>query len=86
MEPFISHITERYSLYIQRHALPSLPEYAVCAKVPGEKPKDIQIRTLQEENERLKNIISNLKDNREAIERKKKSLIVRVKCKGRKRR
>ena len=86
LEPFISHITERYSLYIQRHALPSLPEYAVCAKVPGEKPKDIQIRTLQEENERLKNIISNLKDNREAIERKKKSLIVRVKCKGRKRR
>ncbi|MBR1518856.1 MAG: hypothetical protein IJ624_05090 [Prevotella sp.] len=86
VEPFISHITERYSLYIQRHALPSLPESAVCVKVPGEKLKDVQIKALQEENEQLKNAISNLKDNRDIIERKRKSLNVRVKCKSRKRR
>ena len=86
LEPFISHITERYSLYIQRHALPSLPEDAVCVKAPSEKPKDIQIRTLQEDNIRLNTTISKLKDNKMAFERFRKSLKVIVKCKNQKRR
>ena len=68
LEPFISHITERYSLYIQRHAMPSLPEDAVCVRQAGEKTKDLQIKTLQEENERLKTSICNLKENKAFFE------------------
>ena len=81
LEPFISHITERYSLYIQRHAMPSLPEDAVCVRQTGEKVKDVQIRTLQEEIERLSVAVSNLKENNAQIEGVKKHLKIRVKCK-----
>lgn len=88
LEPFISHITERYSLYIQRHAMPSLPEDAVCVRQAGEKQRDIRIQTLQEENDRLKSTICNLKENKAIIERGKKCIRVSVKCKklGRKKR
>lgn len=88
LEPFISHITERYSLYIQRHAMPSLPENAVCVRQAGEKPKDLQIKNLQEENERLITTICNLKENKVQIERSRKCLRIRVKSKkgGRKKR
>lgn len=68
LEPFISHITERFSLYIQRHAMPSLPEDAVCVRQTGEKVKDVQIRTLQEEIERLSVAVRNLKENNAQIE------------------
>lgn len=81
LEPFISHITERYSLYIQRHAMPSLPEDAVCVRQKGEKVKDVQIRTLQEEIERLSVAVRNLKENNAQIEGVKKRLKIRVKCK-----
>lgn len=81
LEPFISHITERFSLYIQRHAMPSLPEDAVCVRLAGEKPKDLQIKNLQEENERLNAVICNLKENKAIIERCRKCLRVSVKCK-----
>lgn len=81
LEPFISHITERYSLYIQRHAMPSIPEDAVCVRQAAEKPKDLQIKNLQEENEHLNAVISNLKENNAIIERVRKSLRVSVKCK-----
>lgn len=86
LEPFISHVTERYSLYMHRHALPSLPEDAVCVKAAGEKAKDIQIRTLQEENDRLNATICNLKVNKVIVESCKKRYNIKVKCKGRKRR
>ena len=81
LEPFISHITERFSLYIQRHAMPSLPEDAVCVRQAGEKPKELQIKNLQEENERLNAVICNLKENKAIIERGKKCLRVCVKFK-----
>lgn len=81
LEPFISHITERFSLYIQRHAMPSLPEDAVCVRQTGEKVKDVQIRTLQEEIERLSVAVRNLKENNAQIEGVKKRLKIRVKCK-----
>lgn len=81
LEPFISHITERFSLYIQRHAMPSLPEDAVCVRQAGEKPKDLQIKNLQEENERLNTVICNLKENKAIIERSRKCLSISVKCK-----
>lgn len=86
LEPFISHITERYSLYIQRHAMPSLPEDAVCVRQVGEKQKDLQIKNLQEENEQLKTSICNLKENKAMFEHHRKSLKIRVKYNGRKKR
>lgn len=79
LEPFISHITERYALYIHRHAMPSLPEDAVSIRQAGEKPRDLQIKTLQEENERLKTAICNLKENKVQIERIKKCLRISFK-------
>lgn len=81
LEPFISHITERYSLYIQRHAMPSLPEDAVCVRQPSEKPKDVQIRVLKEENERLNVEMCNLKENNASIENIRKCLRIKLKFK-----
>ena len=86
LEPFISHVTERYSLYIQRHAMPSLPPDAVCVRESGEKSKNLQIRTLQEENKRLETMICNLKENILIIERRKRCIMTRFKCNGRKKR
>jgi len=86
LEPFISHITERYSLYIQRHALPSLPTDAVCVRAPGDKVKDIQIITLKEENDHLKTSLSNLKENLSIISRGRSIIRIKSKYYGHKRR
>ena len=68
--------------------MPSLREDAVCVRQTGEKVKDVQIRTLQEEIERLSVAVRNLKENNAQIEGVKKRLKIRVKCKksGRKKR
>lgn len=86
LEPFISHITERYSLYLHRHALPSIPEVAVVVKPKGEKLDKVKIKVQEEEISDLKQQILNLKENQSCLNSLRKNIKIILKNKSNKRR